>query len=228
MACPDSRESTRRRGSPASWLLGAMLAALAIPAHAGLVTVEMLGIVSGKEAAFLSAGTVRVGDTFRLLVSYDDVPRSTTTTTVNGSEVYTLLDHDVTYDLADWSGSLADEIRANNTGLLGTVSGGSSVTDWRRPLATRHHRDWTITGGFTLQIVTDYHLNPGGEHYGWWYVGSNGAIDRGFMSLTDVRVFTADPPVPASSVGEPPVLALLVLGLVALRRSPFRHTVSGP
>lgn len=189
-------------------------------ARAESVAFEMLGFISGKPAAYQNVGSVRVGDAFRLVVSYEDIPYQTRSTTVNGSDVYSLLDHVVSFDLADWSGSLASEIRAKNAALTGSMTGGSVMEEWHRPLTTIHHRDWSISSGiftgndnfrgFTLSLVTNYvtnySSNPGGENYGWWEIGTGGTIDQGFLTLTAINRV---PPVP-----EPNTYAMLLAGLV--------------
>jgi hypothetical protein len=201
--------------------IGVILLSLLIfgSAKAEVVTLEMLGYISGKTTAYQNVGTVRTGDTFRLLVSYDDAPYQTRQTTVNGSELYTLMDYNVSFNLAEWSGSLPTEIRAQNSALTGVMTGGSTMTEWYRPLTTLHHRDWTITSGiftgnddlrgFTLTLVTDYASNPGGENYGWWEVGSQGVLDQGFLLLTAINR------VEPSAVPTPGTLALLCAALFA-------------
>ena len=57
--------------------------------EAASFNVEMAGIISGKEAAFLNATSVQAGDSFGLSFQYDDSQQTSQIVSVNGGELYT-------------------------------------------------------------------------------------------------------------------------------------------
>lgn len=181
--------------------------------YATEMAVDMSGFISGKTPAFLNNTAVKVGDVFGLHFTYDDTLQTSRIVEVGGGQVFTIVTQPLNVSLAAWTGSLPAEIRAytaqqfpNNTQLIAQ----GSLETWFRPPGTVHHRDWAINNGstFAVVMVTDYVLNPGGEHYGWWAVGPSGlseinAIDFGFMTLTSVNIAPVPPPnpIPNAKVG---------------------------
>lgn len=191
-------------------------------ASAEIVTLEMLGYISGKPAPFVGIG-VAVNDTFRLVVSYDAAPTSTQVQNIGGNGLYTLKTYDISFRLMDWTGSLPDEIRQYNADFVdaGRMAVGPGMTEWQRPPPTIDHREWSITSssfsgnddsrGFSLYLVTDY---SGYVGYGWWAIGGQayntsyvGDVDFGFLNLTAINR------VELATVPEPNTLVLLGISL---------------
>lgn len=193
-------------------------------ASATIMTVEISGFINNKPSEFLSTTPVKVGDTFSISFNYDDSLESSALVNIGG-DLYTKITQPFSPPILSWSGSMPDEIAANNIlSSTGGIDGWGYEESLYRPITTLHHNEWFLSSGsfsgndgqrgFDIHIVTNF---AGDLGYGWWSIGSGiydgivpgRTIDYGFLDITGLSIAPYIP----SPVPEPSTYAMLLAGL---------------
>ena len=193
-------------------------------ASATIMTVEISGFINGKPSEFLSTTSVKIGDTFSISFNYDDSLESSALVNIGG-DLYTKVTQPFSPPIISWSGSMPDEIAANNIlSSSGEIEGWGYVESLYRPITTLHHNEWFLSSGgfsgndgqrgFEIHIVTNFAGNLG---YGSWSIGSGihdgivpgRTIDYGSLYITGLSIAPYIP----SPVPEPQTYAMLLAGL---------------
>lgn len=193
-------------------------------ASATIMTVEISGFINGKQPEFLNTTSVKVGDTFSISFNYDDSLESSALVNIGG-DLYTKITQPFSPPIFSWSGSMPDEIAANNTlSSSGGIDGWGYAESLYRPITTLHHNEWFLSSGgfssndgqrgFDIHIVTNF---AGDLGYGWWSIGSGigdgivpgRTIDYGYIDITGLNIAPYIP----SPIPEPETYAMLLAGL---------------
>ena len=172
------------------------------PASAAVVQTTMVGHIATISPPLRGLG-VEIGDEFGLVLRFDDSLGGLSC--IGGYCVQTDI---FSTGMDGWYGSLATFLASRYPSETSSVTKQS----WFRPPTTLHHEEWSMFGMF---IITNYVLNPGGEHYGWYGYGDPAQL----AFLIDSVVTT---PVP-----EPQTYALVLLGLTVIGVGRLRQQQDG-